>query len=130
MKARKQIQISDAEWMVMKVLWDAPGASASEVADALAPSRDWHPKTIRTMLNRLTGKGILETEIRDRLTRYTPVVTRQECVQAASATFLNKVFDGALTPMVAHFINNTPLTEEDKAELEKILRKYRQEEQS
>lgn len=120
----KPIQISDAEWEIMKVLWQQPGMNASEVTDALAGEKNWHPKTIRTMLNRLTAKGVLKTKIVDKLYRYIPTVSREECISAASTSFLNRVFDGAVTPMVAHFVDKSPLSKEDKEELLNILNKY------
>src|SRR5688572_24805630 len=118
------IQISDAEWEIMKVLWQAPGLSAMEVADRLADSTQWHPKTVRTLLDRLLKKEVLGATVVDKLYRYTPLLTREECISDASNSFLSKVFDGAFTPMVAHFVKNSPLSKKDRAELERILSKY------
>jgi BlaI family transcriptional regulator, penicillinase repressor len=120
----KHIQISDAEWEIMKVLWQAPGLTANEVAERLADAKQWHLKTVRTLLDRLTKKEVLAATIVDRLYRYTPLVSRDECVSEASSSFLARVFDGAFTPMVAHFVKNSPLTRKDRAELERILSKY------
>lgn len=110
----------------MKVLWEAPGLTANEVADSLASSR-WHVNTVRTMLDRLQKKGVVEVGP-DRPYRYCALLTREECVKDASASFLDKVFDGALTPLVAHFVKESPLSQQDKAELERILEKYRNKE--
>lgn len=118
------IQISDAEWEIMKILWQTPGLSANEVAEGLADARQWHLKTVRTLLDRLLKKGALEATSVERLYRYTPLVTREECVGQASSSFLEKVFDGAFTPMVAHFVKHSPLSKKDRAELERILAKY------
>jgi BlaI family penicillinase repressor len=122
------IQISDAEWEVMKVLWEAPGLSATEVTDRLAGSKQWHAKTVRTLLTRLEKKGALQVTVVDRLYRYTPLRSREECIGAASRTFLARVFDGAFSPMMAHFVKTSPLSSKDRAELERILAKYRKEE--
>jgi len=119
-----QIQISDAEWEIMKVLWQSPGLTAAEVCEVLAPLERWHPKTVRTMLNRLQKKGVLEATVRDKVYRYTPLHSRDECVSAAASSFMSRVFDGAFTPMLAHFIKASPLSEKDRAELERILSKY------
>ncbi len=119
----KQIQISDAEWEIMKVLWQAPGLTANEVAARL-DAKQWHLKTVRTLLDRLLKKEVVEATSVDRLYRYTPLVSREECVSQASNSFLAKVFDGAFTPMVAHFVKNSPLSKKDRAELERILGKY------
>lgn len=118
----KQMQITDAEWELMKVLWAMPGSTASEVLDKV--SRDWHLKTVRTLLDRLQKKGAVSASA-ERPCRYFPLVTREECIEAASSSFLEKVFDGALTPLVAHFVKQSPISQKDKAELERILEKYR-----
>jgi BlaI family penicillinase repressor len=120
----QHIQISDAEWEIMKVLWQMPGLTANEVAERLVDARQWHLKTVRTLLDRLLKKGVLEAAIVDRLYRYTPVLSRDECTGQASETFLSKVFDGAFTPMVAHFLKSSPLSKKDRVELERILAKY------
>lgn len=124
------VQISDAEWEIMKVLWQTPGLSANEVAERLVDARQWHLKTVRTLLDRLLKKGVVEATSVDRLYRYTPLLSREECVSQASDSFLSKVFDGAFTPMVAHFIKNSPLSKKDRAELERILAKYDEREDS
>jgi len=118
------IQISDAEWEIMKVLWQTPGLTANEVAERLFETRQWHLKTVRTMLDRLQKKEVLEAASVDRLYRYTPLLSREECINQASDSFLSRVFDGAFTPMVAHFVKNSPLSKKDRAELERILAKY------
>jgi BlaI family penicillinase repressor len=120
----RTIQISDAEWEIMKVLWQTPGLSANEVAERLADARQWHLKTVRTLLDRLLKKGVVEANSVDRLYRYTPLLSREECITHASSSFLAKVFDGAFTPMVAHFVKSSPLSKKDRAELERILSKY------
>ena len=119
------IQISDAEWEIMKVLWEEPGLAANQVAERLADSRQWHAKTVRTMLSRLEKKGALEVAVVDKLYRYKPLCTREECIGAATKSFLTRVFDGAFTPMMAHFVKTSPLSSKDRAELERILATYR-----
>lgn len=118
------VQITDAEWEIMKVLWQEPALSAAEVADRLVDARQWHLKTVRTLLDRLLKKEVVEATSVDRLYRYTPLLSREDCVAQASDSFLSKVFDGAFTPMVAHFVKNSPLSKKDRAELERILAKY------
>lgn len=120
----KQIQISDAEWEIMKVLWQTPGLTANEVTERLADSKEWHVKTVRTMLTRLQNKKVLEAKVVDKLYRYHPLYSREECIGAASTSFLSRVFDGAFSPMLAHFVKTSPLSRKDRAELERILGKY------
>ncbi len=114
-------QLSPSEWDIMRVLWAANEATVNEMVELLADSKTWHPKTIRTMLNRLVKKGVVERSSGDDLFSYSPLLTKDECVGRASNQFINRVFDGALAPMVAHFVQQRPLTSEEKAELRRIL---------
>jgi hypothetical protein len=52
---------------------------------------------------------------------YTPRVTAAECVAAASGSFVERVFGGALTPMFAHFIEQRRLTPRELDELRALL---------
>lgn len=116
-------QISDAEWEVMKALWDQAPSSVNDLCNRLAAAKKWHPKTVRTMLIRLTKKGVVRNKVVDGVYRYYPTVSREDCSHQATQSFIDRVFDGALAPMVAHFVSRRPLTPEEKRELKKLLTK-------
>ena len=113
-------QISDAEWEVMKALWAHAPVTASDLCNHLAPN-EWHPKTIRTMLVRLTKKRVVVAKVKDGVYHYSPTVSREECTRSAAHSFIDRVFDGALAPMVAHFASRRPLTDDERRELKKLL---------
>ena len=56
------MQISEAESVVMDVLWRTHPLGAEEVVAALADSRHWLEATIKTLLNRLLNKGAIAAE--------------------------------------------------------------------
>jgi BlaI family penicillinase repressor len=106
----------------MRVVWAKAPCTADEVITALVRAdRSWHPKTIKTFLNRLTGKKALGFRKEGRAYFYRPLVTERECVHAASETFLERVFGGALKPMLAHFVERKKLSTEEIRELKKLL---------
>jgi BlaI family penicillinase repressor len=115
-------RISETEWEVMKVVWARTPCSASEVIAALVSAdASWHPKTIKTFLNRLVGKKALGFRKERRTYLYRPLVTKDECVSAATETFLERVFGGALKPMLAHFVERKKLSAEEIRELRNLL---------
>lgn len=114
-------QISEAEWEVMRVLWARAPRTANEVCDALADSTTWSPRTIKTLLNRLVNKGALKYKPQGRAYNYLPAVSESACVRAASRSFLKRVFGGALTPMLAHFLEEERLSADEIAELRSML---------
>ena len=114
-------QISDAEWEVMKVLWDRTQASAQDVIDALATQKTWSPQTVKTLLKRLTEKGALAYESEGRRFIYHPAVSREAAEKSESRSFLARVFDGAVTPALMHLLELGRLTHDDIAQLKKTL---------
>jgi BlaI family penicillinase repressor len=116
-------QISDAEWEVMKALWGQSPVSVNDLCNRLAPAKQWHPKTVRTMLIRLAKKRVVGNKMIDGVYHYYPTVSREECTRSAAHSFIDRVFDGALAPMVAHFASRRPLSSEERRELKKLLTK-------
>lgn len=112
------LQLSGSEWDLMKILWDKTPATANQIAE-LTPQ--WHPKTVRTMLIRLQKKGAVEYEVIDGIQHFKPVYEREYCESSATQSFMQRVFDGALTPMIAHFTRQQKLSDEEKKALIALL---------
>ncbi|MES5815958.1 BlaI/MecI/CopY family transcriptional regulator [Pseudoxanthomonas sp. Soil82] len=113
--------ISDAEAMVMEVLWGASPRSAEEVIAALADSTGWAEPTIKTLLNRLLNKGAISAEKDGRRYLYSPVLRREAWVQQQSEGLLARLFGGRVAPLVAHFSERGRLSPTDIAELKRLV---------
>ncbi|NLY82813.1 MAG: BlaI/MecI/CopY family transcriptional regulator [Clostridiales bacterium] len=114
-------QISDAEWKVMKIVWDKPPYTAKQVIEELSSSSDWQPKTVKTLLSRLVKKGVLGYDTQDRSYLYYPLFKEEECIREESYSFLERVYNGSLNLMLTNFIKEGELTEDEIDELKKIL---------
>jgi BlaI family transcriptional regulator, penicillinase repressor len=115
--------ISEAEWEVMRAVWAGHPATANEVVERLAGEKDWSPRTIKTMLNRLVKKRALGFTEEGKRYLYRPLVTQEQCVREESRSFLDRVFGGALGPMLNHFVRNEKLSAEEVADLKRLLAK-------
>jgi BlaI family penicillinase repressor len=113
--------ISDAEWEVMSVLWSASPLTANEVVDRLANRKTWSPRTVKTLLNRLVTKKALAFESQGNRYLYRPGVQRDQVVRGESRSFLDRVFGGAVGPMLTHFVNQSDLSPEEIEALQKLL---------
>jgi BlaI family penicillinase repressor len=118
----KAPRISETEWEIMKVVWAKAPCSAAEVIEILTRADStWHPKTIKTFLTRLVSKRALSFRKEGRSYLYCPRVTEQQCVDAASESFLERVFGGSLKPMLAHFVEHKKLSAAEIRELKQLL---------
>ena len=115
------MSISDAEAVVMEVLWGRHPASAEDVVAALAGRAEWAEPTVKTLLNRLLNKGAISAEKDGRRYLYSPVLRREAWVQQQSEGLLARLFGGRVAPMVAHFTERGRLSKKDLAELRKLL---------
>ncbi len=114
--------ITESEWSIMEALWENCPQTAPELAKALRPTTGWAENTVRTMLTRLVDKGALMVKENASGTRtFTPVVKREDCVQAESESFMQRIFRGAAKPLLVHFASNTKLTPDEVHELKKLL---------
>lgn len=116
-------QISEAEFEVMKVVWQNAPISTNEVTDRLVNKTSWSPKTIQTMLKRLVSKGALTYEKRSRVFVYTPLVEENEYLEHQSISFLNRYYNGNLASMVNSYIDNKSLSQGEIRQLRMLLAK-------
>ncbi|GIN59332.1 BlaI/MecI/CopY family transcriptional regulator [Lederbergia ruris] len=114
-------QISEAEYEVMKIVWEYEPISTPEVVEKVMEIIDWKPNTIQTMLTRLVKKKALQTRKDGRVFVYTSLVQQHEYVEQKSKLFLKQFFNGTLNSMVLNFIENDQLSKEDINELKAIL---------
>src|SRR2546428_13147412 len=85
-------RISEAELVVMKVVWNQAPITTNQVVGALEHQAHWKPKTIHTLLSRLVRKGALAFEKQGREHLFRPLIAANDFVHAASRSFLRRFF--------------------------------------
>lgn len=115
-------RISDAEYAVMDVLWQESPLTASDVIARAPASRKWSAQTVKTLLSRLVTKGVAATQADGRRFLYTPLVEREAYVASESRRLIDRLFDGKVSPLVAHLAERQSLTDKDIAEIEALLK--------
>ncbi|HWU78068.1 MAG TPA: BlaI/MecI/CopY family transcriptional regulator [Rhodanobacter sp.] len=113
--------ISEAESRVMEVLWHQSPQTSEEIVALLIEPTGWHEKTIRTLINRLLGKGAISATKDGRRYLYSPLLQRDAWQQQESRSLLDRVFGGKVAPLLAHFSQHEELTAKDLAELRKLI---------
>lgn len=123
------IEISNAELVVMQVLWQTPNISANEVVAALDNATEWHEKTVKTLLNRLVSKKALGFEKDGRAYLYYPLIAKQDYQQQQSRSFVERLFAGRITPLVAGLAKQNKLNADDVAQLKQLIAHWEQEQE-
>ena len=118
-------RISEAEHAVMEVLWDRSPISAAEVCEEVCQRRDWSIATVKTLLSRLVSKNALATEPDGRRFLYRPLLERGDYRTSESRRLVDRLFGGRAAPLVAHLAEAEALTDDDIAEIEKLLKEMK-----
>lgn len=114
-------QISEAEYEVMKIVWQSAPISTNEITDRLVKTTSWSPKTIQTLIKRLVTKGALTYEKKGRVFVYTPLVKEDTYLDEKSNSFLKQYFGGDITAMVSSYLKHDKLSEDEIEQLYTLL---------
>lgn len=114
-------QISDAEYEVMKVVWEYAPINTNEVTERLTAITSWKPKTIQTLLKRLVNKRVLTYEKQGRVFVYTPLVGKNDYVIQESNTFLERFYNGNISTLLSYYLEHEKLSEKEIDSLRGIL---------
>ena len=116
------MNISDAEFEVMRVIWASEAPMASKlIIKELSEKTDWKPKTIQTLISRLVKKQVLGFTSEGRTYSYFAEVSEEQCLEEASEGFLNQFFGGSLMPMLSHFAGSKKISKDEADLLRKLL---------
>ena len=121
-----EMRISEGELEVMEALWSAGHPlTAAEVADRIEPGRDWSLATVKTMLSRLAAKGAVQHREDGRRFLYSPAIERDSYLGHESRRFVERLFGGRLSPLVARLAEEDALDDEDIAAIEELLKELK-----
>jgi len=121
------IEISNAEFEVLEVLWQKSPLDAQQVIEALNEEKSWHDKTVKTLLNRLVKKEAISFEKEQRKYLYFPLIAREDYTSKESSSFIQRMFRGKVAPLVAGFASKNDLKKEDVEALKSIIEQWENE---
>ena len=123
----EKISLSDGEWKLMNLLWDAaPGPlTIGEMVEALRDDTAWTKATVNIMLTRLADKGAVRFAAGERAKRFYPMLTRSDAVRQEAKNTLAKIKTGGLGLLVSTMAADCELSDGEIEELYRILKQGR-----
>lgn len=118
--------LSKTEMEVMKPLWDAGPMAARDVHAALGGTSRWTINTVKTLLSRLVAKGAVTYEQIGNSYLYRAAIARERVANSEVSGLLGRLMDGAVAPLLAHFIRDADLSESEIQELRALLDEKKQ----
>lgn len=122
------VQISEAEWKVMRVLWSQGPLPLGEIIYHLSGETKWNGNTIRTLVVRLVEKGAVLAERHGRNYVYAPILLESDCVLKETEHFLGRIFDGSPSRLFAALSSGGKLSDRDISEIETMIQNLKERE--
>jgi len=117
----KAVELTEAEWGIMKVVWEKEPCAAGTVQETLSQSRDRAYSTVKTTMDRMVDKGFLQIERIRNLQLFRSCISEVDAKRGEFRKMLKRAFDGALTPMMQFLIEHEGLSKEEASQLRKLV---------
>ena len=115
------MQISDAEWQVMKIIWMQGEQTSSDLIRVLAERFDWSKSTIQTLLARLVEKECLTRKKEGKSFVYSALLTLDQSRDLLVQDIKDKVCSRRIKNLLADLIVECDFTLADLEDLEAVI---------
>ena len=124
---KSRTELTEAEWAIIKAVWEDEPCTAPDIRQRLRRQTGWTYSTVRTLMDRMVGKGLLAADKAQYPTLYRSAATREQAQRGELFYALKNAFNGALTPMVQCLLESDNLSADDLAELESLIKAKKRE---
>lgn len=113
--------LSEREWTVLNALWKTNGAELGVLVNELYAETGWNRNTVHTYLTRMEAKGLvcIKKEVNPHI--YCAMIDKESCQQQERHSFLNRVYKGSAGDLIAAFLKDEPISQDERERLRKIL---------
>ncbi len=122
-REKPAVELTQAEWEIMKVVWEKEPCAAGTVQETMAKKRDRAYSTVKTTMDRMTEKGFLQIERIRNLQLFHSCISDVDAKRGEFRKMLKRAFDGALTPMMQFLIEHEGLSKKQASQLRKLVNK-------
>lgn len=117
------MQISDAEWQVMKIIWMQGEQTSTDLIKVLEKRFSWSKSTIQTLLARLVEKECLTREKQGKSFVYSALLSQEDSKKLLVQDIKDKVCSRRMKQLLADLIKECDFTLADLEGLEEVISK-------
>ena len=107
---------------IMKVVWRLGDATVRDVYEDLRTRRSIAYTTVMTTMKTMEARGHLKKRVDGRAFVYRAVEPQSNSLRQIVGDFLDKVFNGATEPLLAHLVQERRLSQKDLDRVAKMIR--------
>ena len=122
--------IGKGELEVLNFIHEHHPVTVREVADHLARSRGLVRTTALNVMSRLVQKGFLTRRQVDGVFQYAPRIARGKMLRDLVRDFVDEALGGSVSPFVAYLSSEADVSDEELAQLKKLVNELDQRKES
>ncbi len=115
------MKLSENEWRILEVLWQSRGSELGEIVNNLRNKTGWSRNTVHTYLTRMETKKLVYIDKSTAPHIYKAAVSKDECQKNERHNFLQQVYNGCAGDMIAAFLKEEKITDEEREKLKDLL---------
>jgi len=112
-------EVTKAEFQILDVLWESGELGVREIHERL--TNEWAYSTTKTVVDRMTRKGLLGRTTQHGVFVYGPAISRPAGLAHWLKFFARQILGVDTATAVAMFSKSDKLTEQELAELERLV---------
>lgn len=117
----KSEQPTDGELEILSLLWSAGPAELGAIWEGLSDRRAVAKTTVATMLGVMLDKGLVKRRQGERGYLWSAAMTEKRARRGLLKKLVDAAFDGSARKLVAHMIEDGKLSDEERAEIRRML---------
>ena len=119
---RTRPDVTDAELLVLKALWDRGPSTIRALTTELYPTGDAaHYSTVQKLLERLEAKACVRRRPEGRVNVFSAAVGREALIVHRLQETADKLCEGSLTPLLSHLVDGSKLTADEVSALRELV---------
>lgn len=123
-------RVSAAELEMLRYISEHHPVTVREVAEAFSESPGRARTTVLTLMERLRKKGYLARTKVSGVNQYSPCEPKADLLQDLVRDFVQRALGGSVAPFVAYLGNDVSLSEDELAELKRLVHKLDEQERT
>ena len=110
-------KVFESEYRFCLILWEHEPIKSTELAKLCKEKLDWSKTTTYTVIKRLSDRGVIKNEN----TIVSSLVSKEEVQLSELEELVEKRFEGSLPAFIAAFARRQELSDEEIAEIRRII---------
>ena len=120
-KEQKKVEISSAEWQIMRIVWTLNRVTSSEIINLMQKKQSWSDSTIKTLITRLTKKEFLSRQKEHGRYIYSTTVDEQVTMNEYANSLFNDFCAHKTGSVLNELINSMEISQSDIEMLQETL---------